>query len=221
MVRPAALRTFVCAVILFLVSSCSRSGRDADADAGCLADSIGTLQRFSTVPPCATDVALCTLKCKTGSAVSCLGLAYEAQKNENEDDAKRLFRRACLLGSANGCTNYAAEIWGGPHTDDELTCARRVFEKACSAKEPFACGMVGRLMLESSSSPSYAEGRRYLERACSEVGAFPCRVLARHLETGKLGSYEPERIRALLRKACADGDPDACGEPATADETFH
>ena len=33
--------------------------------------------------------------------------------------------------------------------DDELACARRTFEKACSADEPFACGTVGRMMLEA------------------------------------------------------------------------
>jgi hypothetical protein len=139
---------------------------------------------------------------------------------EKADDAVQLYRRACVLGAANGCTNYAASIWAGKHSDDQLACAQRTFEKACAAKEPFACGMVGRLMIESDS-PDFSGGRKYLEGACDRVGGFPCRVLAKHLESGKLGPYEPGLIRKLLARACADGDPDACGDPATAAETFH
>ena len=175
----------------------------------------------SSIPSCAAeDVVLCRVNClAAGNSASCLGLAYEAQKNGEEDKADRMFRRACLHGEANGCTNYAAGIWAGKHTKSELACAGRVFEKACGAKEPFACGMVGRFMIENKP-PALAEGRRYLEQACRDVGGFPCRVLARYLESGKLGAYEPGAIGALLRKACADGDPDACGDPATAADTF-
>jgi TPR repeat protein len=133
----------------------------------------------------------------------------------------RLFRRACLLGAANACTNYAATIWAGTHTEGQLACATKTFEKACAANEPFACGMVGRLMIENTTPPQFAEGRRYLEAACDRVGGFPCRVLAKHLETGKLGSYRPEVIHTLLARACADGDHDACGAPASAAQTFH
>ena len=94
-------------------------------------------------------------------------------------------------------------------------------EKACAAKEHFACGMVGRVMLESTDPPQYVEGRKYLEAACEKLGGFSCRVLAKHLESGKLGDYPPERVRTLLGRACAGGDPDACGEPRNATETFH
>src|ERR1044071_4087021 len=112
-----------------------------------------------------------------------------------------LYHRSCLLGSANGCTNYAAPIWTNPHTDVQLACAQRTFEKACKAKEPFACGMVGRLMFESQATPDQIkEGRRYLETACDELEGFPCRVLAKHLESGMLGDYDQRLIRTLLRR---------------------
>jgi TPR repeat protein len=135
-------------------------------------------------------------------------------------EAAHLFERACTLGAANGCTNYAARIWANEHSEEQLACARRTFEKACAAREPFACGMVGRLMLESTTPPPFAQGRKYLEDACNDLGGFPCRVLAKHLESGHLGDYSPELIRILLSRACAGGDPDACGDPKTASETF-
>ena len=207
-----------------LMVNCSREPREGLSGAGervCIADSIRELRRASSIPSCEPDDLMCRAKCRAGNASSCLGMAYAAQNASREADAVRFYRRACLLGEANACTNYAASIWAADHTDEQLACARRTFEKACGAKEPFACGMVGRLMIESTTPPQLAQARTYLEAACNDVSGFPCRVLAMHLESGKLGEYEPQRIRSLLARACAAGDPDACGDPATASETFH
>jgi TPR repeat protein len=219
--RTASVLFAAAAWLLF--ASCERTPGDdlSGATAGaCIADSIQDLKLPATVPPCEPRDEACRAKCLAGSATSCLGMAYAAQADSREAEAIRLFQRACLLGNANACTNYAASIWANDHSDEQLTCAQRTFEKACAAKEPFACGMVGRVMIESTTPPRYAEGRRYLEKACDEVSGFPCRVLAKHLESGKLGLYQPGVIRSLLTRACAAGDPDACGEPASAGETF-
>jgi hypothetical protein len=187
----------------------------------CIADSIAALHRAPSVPPCAFDDWQCRAKCWAGSAGACLGIAYAAEKDPtNQAEATGFYQRACLLGEANACTNYAAFVWSSEHTDSQLACARRTFEKSCAAREPFACGMVGRIMLEDTYQPQFADARKYLETACNEVSGFPCRVLAKHLESGKLGEYQPSTIRTLLAQACAAGDADACGEPATASETF-
>lgn len=202
---------------------CNQSGTSLDGNAGktsCIADSLGALRHLPSVPTCATGDWLCRVKCQFGDGASCLGLAYSAEKDSKmQDEVRGLYLRACVLGEANACTNYTASIWVENSTDEKLECVRRTFERACSAKEPFACGMVGRVMLESTTPP-YAEGHRYLETACDQVGGFSCRVLAKHLESGKLGKYQPELIRSLLSRACAGGDPDACGTHATASETF-
>jgi TPR repeat protein len=207
-----------------VLGSCSKAPDEEIPGASgrvCIADSIQALQRSSTVPSCEPDSWLCRARCLAGSATSCVAMAYAAEKHPTDKaEAVRLYRRACLLGEANACTNYAATIWVNDHSDEQLACARRTFEKACAAKEPFACGMVGRLMLESTAPPQYAQARKYLEVACDEVSGFPCRVLAKHLESGNLGEYQPGVIRSLLARACAAGDPDACGKPATAAETF-
>ena len=221
----AAMVGIVLACVTFLLGSCKQTesrSNTAPADRGCIADLIGTLQLPPTVPVCAADNWVCRGKCLVGHAVSCLAMAYAAQKDsKTEEEAVRLFHRACLLGAATACTNYAASIWAGEHSKDQLACALRTFEKACAVKEHFACGMVGRVMLESSIPPPYEEGRRYLEAACDELGGFACRVLAKHLESGKLGGYKPELIQTLLTRACEGGDQNACGEPRTASETFH
>ena len=176
---------------------------------------------MASVPSCASGGWICRIECRAGDAASCLGLAYAADANpESKQDAPGLYRSACLLGAANACTNYAASIWAAGASGGELACVRRTFEKACAVEEPFACGMVGRVMLESTTPPAYTEGRRYLEKACDRIGGFSCRVLAKHLKSGNLGSYPPELIDTLLGRACDGGDPNACGEHATASETF-
>ena len=213
----------VLAVTLLTLAGCTKREAEARSGAGCIANSIGTLHLTPTIPSCAGDAELvCRAKCLFGDSSSCLGLAYELDKDPKQaEEALQCYRKACVGGAANACTNFAASIWAGHPTAAELTCARRTFEKACAANEPFACGMVGRVLLEATNPPPYARGRAYLESACDKVGGFPCRVLAKHLESGKLGSYKPEQIRALLTRACATGDADACGNPRTATETFH
>lgn len=204
------------AAAAILLAACSKP----QSESACIADSVPTLYLLPSATNCAANQWICRVQCTAGSAGSCLGLAYHLQTRtkDNEDEALRLYRRACLLGEANACTNYAAgALWTA---DRDSTCARRMFEKSCAAREPFACGMVGRVMLENTTPPRYAEGRKYLEDACNKIGGFPCRVLAKHLETGKLGDYDPKSIRTLLTQACEGGDPDACGDPETAAETF-
>jgi TPR repeat protein len=216
----------VVAAATCLFGGCQETTSETDsstlAEQACAPDSVGTLHLLPTVPVCTADALMCSAKCRVGDAGSCLAMAYAMQrKSKDYGKATRFYRRACLLGAANACTNCAAGTWAGQHSEEQLACARRTCEKACAAKEPFACGMVGRVMLESTDPPAYAEGRRYLEAACQELGGFACRGLAKHLESGKLGDYRPELVRTLLTRACARGDPDACGEPRTPSETFH
>ena len=105
-------------------------------------------------------------------------------------------------------------------TNKKDACARQIFDKACAVKEHWACGMVGRVMIESGTSPDFTEGRRYLQTTCEKVGGFACRMLAVYLEEGKLGDYEQSSIAVLLARACSGGDADACGNHATAAETM-
>jgi hypothetical protein len=81
--------------------------------------------------------------------------------------------------------------------EDANTCARRVFDKACAAKEPYACGMLGRMTItHAQDAAELARGRAQLQRACDELGGPPCKMLANHLETGELGTFGRPRCGA-------------------------
>ena len=218
------LTAFLSAGVLAIGCSLPESpGKPTAATPACVADAIGELDlSLEKMPDCPASKISCRDACLEGQVYFCLARAYAIQDDpSSEGEAILLFHRACLLGSAPGCTNYAASIWAHDHSAEQLSCAKRTFEKACAAKEAFACGMIGRLLMDSAkTAEDFAEVRRYLEARCEEVRGFPCRVLAKHLESGELGTYQPERIRDLLKRGCEGGDPDACGEPATAAETF-
>jgi len=208
---------------LWLVGGCDRDrpGRAAES-AACLADVVGALTFEDSVRKgCDAEDTACRLACGGGDGEACLARAYHFER-ERPAEAAVLFRRSCALGNAVGCTNHAALLWAEPKRDTDLACAQRLFEKACAAKEPFGCGMRGRLLIEGNDrSDETEQGRKILVGSCQELRGFPCRILAALIEDGKLGSPDPARVQELLRRACDGGDLDACGDHATANETFH
>jgi len=188
-----------------------------------VADALGELKTdLPTLPDCGVSVEICRAACAAGDGASCLSMAYRLEKDSSTaSEAGDMYRRACRLGLANACTNFAASVWSRDDTPSHLACAELIFERSCGAGEAFACGMVQRLAMDAAVFPEdFAHAHERLERACAELGGFPCRVLARHLEAGDFGTPQPERIPSLLRQACEGGDPAACGEHATASETF-
>ena len=215
----------VYALLAMCLVSCGRESAyrsdSTGAAAVCLADSIGSLQLVPSVPKCAPDRIACEVKCRIGDAASCLGLAYAAEGASSPEEVRGLYRHACIAGAANACTNYAASLWAGPMAEEQLACVRRTLEKACAVREQFACGMAARVVLESGGNAEVTEWRRYLQSKCDEVGGFSCRVLAKHLEAGTFGKVDGQAIPTLLKRACDGGDIYACGNHATAVETFN
>lgn len=189
----------------------------------CLADWARPITTKTAELECAASDTGCRDACLEGDASSCYHLALSLE--DEPAGAARAFlfhRRACELGLAIGCTNFAATIWATPgDSEDPVSCAYRLFEKMCEIDEPFACGMYGRMILDSEpDAGDLARGRSVLERSCERLGGFPCRVLAKHLEAGQLGPVDAIRVKNLLGRACESGDDDACGDPDTALETF-
>ncbi len=225
-----------------LASGCERVERQADEPSAelegrgssrpvpdraapvCLADTLGAL-RLEHVPRpgCTAADLACRDACFKGDASSCYERAIQIEHGDSsaKSQAVFLFHRACKLGHASGCTNYAAHIWGDSGRAAELPCAQRIFEETCRAKDTFGCGMLGRMLVDSGRPDDVTRGESVLENSCDELRGFVCRALALELESGKLGEYGAARIEFLLDRACAGGDPDACGKPASASETFH
>ena len=212
--------------VLALSAACKnrteRAKEDVRARTGCVIDWAAELALEWEHPDgCELDDLQCRDACFAGDAPSCVERGYRVQQVKGRDEeATLLFLRGCEYGHASGCTNYAAALWASSEVDQVRECARRIFDATCKARDPFGCGMLGRMMLEAAEEPGeIALGRRVLEDGCKDLGGFACRALALHLESGKLGPADPKRVKELLARACDTGDEDACDHDK-ADETF-
>jgi hypothetical protein len=191
---------------------------------GCLADTMGKLVvNVMKSPDCGEDAAdfKCARACGRGDAAACYqhGLAIE-NESETDGEAHRMYQKACELGVAIACTNFAADLWV---TNDyaSVACAQRILQKTCAADDPWGCGMLGRLLIEDADATraDRARARAMLEEACDRLGSFSCRALAIELEGGNLGSYKRSQARKLRARACATGDTDGCGTSPGASAT--
>ena len=165
--------------------------------------------------------AACAPPCGARDAVACWARARVIERDPaTADEARELDRRGCGMGLANACTNFAAATWFDRPDADAYECARRIFARSCEVGDHFACGMDGRLRIERDAGDDRVLGRAALERTCADLGGFPCRILALELERGLLDGATPAQLQDLLARACAHGDPSACGSHATVRETF-
>ncbi len=190
----------------------------ASAAVACLADRLPPLfLPIPDAPQCTADNQSCRDLCITGDVGACFARATATENATNHNEATVLFARACSLGAASGCTNYAAHLWSGG-VAASMPCARRLMSAACQARDPYACGMTIRFDVESSDG-SAPERKRIAANAnayCNTVQGFACRVLAKFVEDSMLESPNPERVRALLQQACNSGDTDSCGKTTAA-----
>jgi hypothetical protein len=201
--------------------------------AACAADELGPLDRRKLYRDCHETEDECRAACDRDDVEACFGLAIVMQEREKalpEREAgahtapsNTLYRKACLLGAPNACTNHAAHLWRFSPSPDDLACASRIFEATCEDDDPFGCGMVARILVENATSADDEDvdrGRALLERSCAQLGNFPCHILALYFEQGRLGPVPEGRIDELMKKACDGGDTSACGEHASVEDSF-
>ncbi|MBV8758370.1 MAG: hypothetical protein JO257_13875, partial [Deltaproteobacteria bacterium] len=137
--RGAAMAVLTC------LAGCehAQSAASATPEPPCLADSLPALRLGwdNRVKECSAANQQCTRKCAAGDADACQsrGIAIE-RSPDTELEAQGLFERACKLGLATGCTNWAATVWA-IEDHPPARCLLRTFEKTCAADDHFGCAM--------------------------------------------------------------------------------
>jgi TPR repeat protein len=202
-------------------------------------DAPATKPAVASEPPCLIDAvtivrlklrenAACTEAnqqcrdlCEGGDADACMSRAVAIERGSNDEaEARSLFERACKLGLANACTNWAATVWA-VEDNPPARCLVRTFEKTCASGDHFGCGMAGRLRVSYRVGfAALPRARIELETSCMRLGGFPCRILALNGERGMFPGISRQRIRDLMKQACEGDDTPACGTHATVEETF-
>jgi hypothetical protein len=211
---------------LLILVACSRTTstpiehRAPPKTPACLADALGPLRHEIPDFTCG-NANTCDRSCAAGDPSGCFTRATQSQGTGDHAKALDDFALACKLGLALGCTNYAATIWTLEKPGATRACVRMLFDRACGARDPWGCGMLGRMLATYAKTESERSvARAHFDRVCNDVAGVTCRMYAYHLELGQLGTVDPATPKALLLRACDTGDHEAC-DVETASETFH
>lgn len=113
--------------------------------------------------------------CQRGrDASACLELAHDhrqAREGLSRDLARAtaLYRRACELGSAEGCTYYAHALDAGEGVAEDDDEAERRYRRACQRGHAVACAYVGDIERRTAGAPAAAmrRARDAYATACS------------------------------------------------------
>lgn len=93
---------------------------------------------------CAENLSSCLKRCKNSDGTSCdsagIVVADDAQQDQGLSTA--LFARACLLGNASGCTNWATNGLARRPELQEGSCYLPVFKATCEeGHDAWGCSM--------------------------------------------------------------------------------
>jgi hypothetical protein len=131
--------------------------------------------------------------------------------------------KACAIGFLPACKQMRqamfARIYGGGEADASVI--RGLVQLArieCELGGPAGCDFMGESVLMSDrSTDGYGRAIAHFRRACDQGSVGACQTLAVVYREGRAGSKEPERAKAyaersrrMHKRACAEGDADAC-----------
>lgn len=147
--------------------------------------------------------------CDDGDCAAKLGVLYSDERRD--DEARRLFTRACARGSALGCNDLATFMLAGRGAAPDAAGAARMFEGACRRKDPSACYNLGVLYEEGNGVTRDAlVGAELLQQSCGLGMAHACTSLGILFADGVSGIVDAERARELFAQGCAGGDGEGC-----------
>lgn len=139
----------------------------------------------------------CLAECQQGSASQCYASALTLQTETTDGDASvviPLFARACELGNASACTNWAASFHDS--AVESLDCLRNTFESACRlGQDPWACTMLGRMLVDDGADDS---------TVTTLQGLMP--IACRHGEEDQACTAMRDVLKAAGKPSAADID---------------
>ncbi len=148
-------------------------------------------------------------ECEAGRARACVQAGWAAfgpvQRDKNVADALKWYRRACELGSGQGCRwagHFAYTYADLGKTGD----ARALLERGCDALGgPGACAELGLWLEQAGKDPAGALTR--YKTSCTEGNRVGCFQAARAMV-----ATDPEGAKKLMEEACKAGEEGACAK---------
>lgn len=162
----------------------------------------------------------CRFKCEHGDGNSCalLALVYELPINVPRDSRRSfgLYRRACDLGSGDGCEGLAGQQIRGDGCAKDEAAALELLEPMCKAGRGSACVHAARVYLARPSLADRSNGFDLLEDGCLKGSPDGCRLVAEHCPQYKPDDAECARRARESGCALQGADADWCGRSGQA-----
>ncbi len=135
----------------------------------------------------------------------------EGGVTENENEATRLYRRACEYGSMRGCSNLGTEYRAGETIEKNDVEANRLFVLACDAGVWTGCNNLGlQHAYGEGISENDAEANRLYQVACENGAMDGCNNLGWQFENGQGVAASDQEAFRLYRLACDGGNMSGC-----------
>jgi hypothetical protein len=163
--------------------------------------------KTSDLPPADRDEKAC----EAGNAKACIdtGARYllgREGRTKDETKAAAKLKKACDLGSVDGCETYARMLDEGRGVPKDTATANTLFTKACDMKAGGACRSLG-LNLPTKDPKRIA----LFEKACELDDGLGCVGLGAAYLHGDQGvKKDPVKAKTFLQKACKLGQQKAC-----------
>jgi TPR repeat protein len=154
--------------------------------------------------------------CDAGDARLC-NAAAEAYFWKDRPRAERLRRKACDLGSGEGC--FVGASYERERGDNKTAGAMEgrgiaMYTKACGAGDAEACFGLGRFVSrddEPRAEHLYREAIGLWQRRCDGGSAHACHRLGAVYAEEVTALHDANRARPFLESACAQGIVESCG----------
>lgn len=143
--------------------------------------------------------------CRDGNRGACYSAGARAERTDDLDTARAMYRAGCELGSGPSC-HCAARL--SSTTTDRLEFAHA----GCEVRHRAACTLEGALLLGEGTEEASAGARAAYATACELGSTFGCGAVGTMEFRGRGGPRSQREGVAHFRIACDDGLPQACAD---------
>ena len=156
------------------------------------------------------------------SGKECNDLAMKYYRGSTLDErfaahARELFRVACQLEDASGCSNHAYMAENGLGGPRRLDDAREYYATACNHDYHQACHRLGVFAYEGIGKPKdYREAYIYFKKGCSKNLAESCLKQGEMAQRGEGTEVDLKTARRVYLQACQSTNDHAIGNKACA-----
>ncbi len=118
--------------------------------------------------------------CEAGKKSDCIRLSIVLYQKKDFKGAFKYSKKACDLGSADGCSKVGFHYLDGMGVDKNFKKASEYFKKACQLDESRGCYNLARLYDEGKGvEKNKIKAKQLYEKACKLRNRWACQVLGK------------------------------------------